>query len=129
VDAFRSPRARVEEGQALAGGRHAAIDVSDGLAAECRTLAAASDVQLVLDEAWLRAALSPELILAASALERDALAFALDGGEDYALLVAGPARVRPRGAVDIGEVRPGRGARLRRAGALEPLTGGYDHLR
>lgn len=128
VEAFLAPRARVRDGLALDGKKHAAIDVSDGLATECRALARASGVQVVLDRAALEASLSPALERAAAALGRDAVSFALTGGEDYALLVAGPAADRPRGGKCVGEIRRGRGARLLRAGTTVPLVGGFDHL-
>jgi thiamine-monophosphate kinase len=128
VDAFRAPRARVAEGRTLDGLRHAAIDVSDGLAAECRALAKASGVRIVLNEASLLSALSPQLLLAAESLGRDALSFALQGGEDYALLVTGPAGGVPQGGVLVGEVCSGRGALLRRGATMVPLLGGHDHL-
>jgi thiamine-monophosphate kinase len=129
VDAFRAPRALVSQGQTLDGLRHAAIDVSDGLAAESRNLAESSGVQVIVDEDWVRATFGRELVLASRALDRDPLAFALGGGEDYALLACGPQATRPRGAAVIGEVRPGRGALLRRGQTRQPLLGGFDHLR
>jgi thiamine-monophosphate kinase len=128
VRAFRSPRARIAQGRSLDGLLHAAIDVSDGLATECRALAEASGVQVVLDEGALTAALSQELRLAATALGREPLTFALEGGEDYALLVSGPKRARPRGGLVIGEVTKGRGALLRGSRGVVPLAGGFDHF-
>jgi thiamine-monophosphate kinase len=128
VTAFRAPHARVSEGRALDGRCQAAIDVSDGLAAECRRLADASGVRVVIDESRLRAVLRPELTVAADALGLDPLALALYGGEDYALLVSGPSRRRPLGACAIGEVVEGKEARLRRGARLLRLSSGYDHL-
>lgn len=128
VTAFRAPEARISEGCALDGRCQAAIDVSDGLAAECRRLADASGVRVVIDESRLRAVLRPELTLAAAALGLDPLALALYGGEDYALLISGPSRRRPLGACPIGEVVEGKEARLRRGARLLRISSGYDHL-
>jgi thiamine-monophosphate kinase len=128
IKAWREPKARLREGVGLDGRRCAAIDVSDGLAADCRTLAAESGVKIVLEEAALRAALHPALLAAASAFGRDALDFALRGGEDYALLVAGASRHRPRGSRSIGCVVRGSGGELRGATGTRFLGGGHDHL-
>jgi thiamine monophosphate kinase len=61
-------------------------------------------------------------------LGREPLTFALEGGEDYALLVSGPKRARPRGGLVIGEVTKGRGALLRGSRGVVPLAGGFDHF-
>ena len=89
VRAWRRPRARVEEGLRMTTPPvRAAIDVSDGLARDAGHLARASGVQVVIDEARLRAALHPATSAVAKAVGVDALDLALGGGEDYALLVA-----------------------------------------
>jgi len=129
VDAWRRPRARLAEGLALVGRASAAIDLSDGLAADARQLADASGVRLVIERERLRAALSPALWVAQAQLRRSALRFALSGGEDYALLATGPSARRPDGAVPIGHVELGRGAFLDEGDRLTLLRGGFDHLK
>jgi thiamine-monophosphate kinase len=129
VAAWRRPRARLSEGRLLLGRASAAIDVSDGLAADARQLASASGVRVVVDRERLRASLDPALSAAARHLRRSALHWALRGGEDYALLASGPARLRPAGAAPIGYVARGAGAFLATAGLNVPLEGGFDHLR
>ena len=77
---FCDPRPPWKLGPALAGaGLHAAIDLSDGLAVDLSHLCQASGVGAVVEAA--------RLPLAEGATLEDAL----HGGEDYQLLVAGPA--------------------------------------
>lgn len=77
VVAHRRPVARVAEGRAArTGGATAMIDLSDGLAADLRGLAAASGVGVVVDE----------VPVAAGATAEEALV----GGDDHELLVAAP---------------------------------------
>ena len=127
LSAFRRPRAQLAFGLALARRAHAVIDISDGLAGDAAHLAQASAVRLVIELAALEAALSPALRKLGPELGVPALDLALYGGEDYALLAAGPPRARPAGARVIGHIAPGRGvwlldgARLRRAGR------GFEH--
>lgn len=128
IEAWRRPRARLTEGLALVGRASAAIDLSDGLAADARQLADASGVRVVVERERLRAALGPALYVAQAQLRRSALRFALEGGEDYALLATGPSARRPDGAVPIGHVEPGRGAFLDDGGRRHALSGGFDHL-
>jgi thiamine-monophosphate kinase len=130
VSAWRRPRALIDEGLALAGRAHAAIDVSDGLAGDAAHLAKSSGVRVVIDALLLERTLSPALRAACRLLALDPLDVALQGGEDYALLAAGPARRRPRFARVIGRVEESSGAMLQRAdGGLTRLRGGFDHFR
>jgi thiamine-monophosphate kinase len=125
VAAWRTPRALVAEGRAMAAVAHAAIDVSDGLARDAGHLADASEVCIVLDEPALLA--DAALGAAAAALGEDALDLALHGGEDYALVVA--SRVPVPGFRRIGEVRDGSGLVLRGAdGERKIAPEGYDHF-
>jgi thiamine-monophosphate kinase len=78
---FRRPSARVAVGKALAGIAHAAIDLSDGLAADLCKLLEASRVGAELD--LRRLPLSQELLASVGA-ER-ALQYAIGGGDDYEL--------------------------------------------
>lgn len=126
VDAWRSPRARIGEGRAMARVAHAAIDVSDGLARDAGHIGDASGVEIVLYEDCLTA--SRSLSDSAAALGVDALDLALHGGEDYALVVASPSPID--GFRRIGEVRDGSGLTLRGAAGqrrIEPR--GFDHFR
>jgi thiamine-monophosphate kinase len=125
VEAWRRPRARLDDGLAMSAVAHAAVDVSDGLARDVGHMATASGVRIVFDEAALRA--DTALAAAAAALGVDALELALHGGEDYALVIASPRPVA--GFRAIGAVTEGAGLALRSAGAeraLEPR--GFDHF-
>ncbi|AKT37362.1 thiamine-phosphate kinase [Chondromyces crocatus] len=85
--AFRRPRARIAAGLTARGVARAAIDVSDGLASDLGHLTRASRIGA---EVQASALLTPALQEAAALLDADPLELALQGGEDYALLVAGP---------------------------------------
>lgn len=128
VRAWRRPLARIGAGLAAARCARAAIDVSDGLAQDVGHMARASGVTAVLDEA---AIVGPDLRDAAAACGRDAVELALQGGEDYALVVALPPGEGLDGFVRIGEVVAGDGSvKLRRAdGAVIALEArGFDHF-
>jgi thiamine-monophosphate kinase len=125
IAAWRTPRALVAEGRAMASVAHAAIDVSDGLACDVGHMAQASVVCAVLDEGALLA--DAELESAASVLGASALDLALHGGEDYALVVASPVAVD--GFRRIGEVTEGSGVALRGANGQRPIEPrGFDHF-
>jgi thiamine-monophosphate kinase len=125
IAAWRTPRALVHEGQAMAPVASAAIDVSDGLARDVGHLADAGGVQIAIDAPALQA--EAQLGAAAAALGVPALELALHGGEDYALVVT--AREEPPGFRRVGEVRAGRGLVLRTADGERPLEpAGFDHF-
>jgi thiamine-monophosphate kinase len=128
VLAWRRPVALIDAGLELGRRAHAAIDVSDGLGSDARHIAASSKVKVVVEAEQLRRAMAPELGIAAAELDCDPLALMLQGGEDYALLCAGPARQRPRRARRIGRIERGRGAWLETERGLAPLGSGFDHL-
>ncbi len=128
VQAWRRPRALLEQGRELARVATAAIDISDGLATDAQQLARASGVRLVVSRTRLLAALDPALLAGSRALRRSALRFALHGGEDYALLATGPSALRPPWAQAIGWVTSGQGVLLELGGGTVPIAGGYDHL-
>jgi thiamine-monophosphate kinase len=130
VEAWRRPRALIAEGVRLRGRARAALDVSDGLSGDAARLASASSVRLILEERPLRSVLGPALQKAAKKLGEDPLELALLGGEDYALLAAGPKNSRPRGARRVGRIERGRGVFLEPAagGRSVPLGPGFDHL-
>ncbi len=129
VEAWRRPEALVRFGVRLRRCASAAIDISDGLSTDAAHLAAASRVCVVIEEQKLRAALSHPLVTASDVLGVDALELALAGGEDYALLAAGPGRLRPRAARTIGKVERGQGVRLASGGKARRLpSGGFEHF-
>lgn len=128
LTAFRKPRAQYLAGPALLGRARAAIDISDGLAGDAAHVARASGVRLVIDLQALDAALTPALRTVAAELGVGARALALYGGEDYALLAAGPRRARPPEARVIGDVREGRGVWLADGNdALRRAGSGFEH--
>ena len=131
LHAWRRPVARIEDGCALAGVAHAAIDVSDGLAHDAWQLAEASGVRLVLDLAAVLRAGGDALAAGAAALGDDPAEHALHGGEDYALLVASP-RALP-GFARIGAVEVyDDGARVRmrttHGTVVDVEPRGFDHF-
>jgi len=128
IAAFRRPTARLEDGATLPGRAHAALDVSDGLAGDAGHLARASRVKVVISAELLARVLRPELVRAAASLDRTPLDFALFGGEDYALLAAGPAARRPNNAAVIGWIEHGRGVFLDTDGRRRSVGGGFDHF-
>ena len=125
---FARPTARIREAVWLAAhGAHAAIDISDGLLADARHLAAASGVAASLElEAVPRVA---------GVVPGDALR----SGEEYELLVAAPRLdehafahafsfplTRVGTVVSAGGEMPG--ARVRSHGAFVDLPAGHDHF-
>jgi thiamine-monophosphate kinase len=138
VERFLRPRPRVELGLALAGIASAAIDVSDGLAADLGHLCRASGCLAVVDVE--RLPLSPELVAQCSA--DAALERAVGGGDDYELcFTAAPARAarieaaaaaagtRVQRIGRLVEARAGGGIAWRRGGApYAPAAGGYVHF-
>jgi thiamine-monophosphate kinase len=141
VSAYRSPRAHWQEGLRLArsGLLTAAIDVSDGLAADLGHLCRASAVG-----AEIRAEAIPTTAALRSWCESqriEALDLALTGGEDYVLLFAASSRPPHRAELDrmfpgdgravfrIGRITEASGLRLVRGDTTEVLDpSGHDHL-
>lgn len=106
VGAYRHPRSPLAAGPAAAaGGATAMIDVSDGLLRDAGRLAAASHVVIDLD-ADAFADDRARLAAVAEALQVDAGAWVLGGGEDHGLLATFPAGVPvPAPFVVVGRVR------------------------
>lgn len=127
VEAFRRPRARLAEGAGLGRVAHACMDVSDGLRRDAPRLARASGVKLIIEQPRLEALVDGAFAHAAELLGLDPLMELLHGGEDYALLAAGPRRRRPRFAVAIGRLEEGEGGWLEAGPSLLPLAGGFQH--
>lgn len=122
---FARPAARIGEGRWLAAqGASAAIDVSDGLAADAAQLAAASVVRVVLD--------LERILRVGNASARDAAA----SGEEYELLVAAPGTLDASAFVErfrlpltqIGRVEQGAGIELLENGVRVAPLGGHDHF-
>lgn len=78
--AYWAPEPRLELGQRLIGLASAAIDVSDGLAADCGHLAKASGLTLVIDTDKL-----PQAPSFRDYPEEEVLSWILSGGDDYEL--------------------------------------------
>ncbi len=128
--AWARPEARISAGRKLAGRAHAMIDVSDGLAGDLQHLADESRVKAVLEASLLARLVSPELCDLADLLGEPGVALALTGGEDYALLCAGPRARRPAGTKVVGRIERGRGSELElENGQRFALGPGFDHLR
>jgi thiamine-monophosphate kinase len=128
--AWARPEARIADGQRLLGRAHAALDVSDGLSGDVEHLASAGRVKAVVEARRLSELAADEVARLGDLLGEPAAALALNGGEDYALLAAGPKTRRPLGARVIGRFERGQGVELElESGKRLPLKGGFDHLR
>jgi thiamine-monophosphate kinase len=128
--AWARPQAQIAAGRALVGRARAAIDVSDGLSGDAAHVARASGVKVVLESRLISRLMSPEFAELADLLGEPAVALALRGGEDYALLGVGPRARRPARAKAIGRTERGRGIELElETGQRFALGPGFDHLR
>ena len=128
--AWARPEARIAAGRSLLGRARAAIDVSDGLSGDATHLARASGVRVVLEARRLARLISADLTDLSDLLGEPGVALALRGGEDYALLGAGPEARRPARAKVIGRIERGRGSELELdTGQRFALGPGFDHLR
>jgi thiamine-monophosphate kinase len=123
------PLARMDLVEALQATATAAIDVSDGLAAELHHLAGRSGVRIAIERG--RVPYSNELEQFAAARGRDPVQIALQSGEEYELVFTVPpgGGLVPFGGLGtriIGEVQAGAGVAM----DGEPLLAlGWDHLR
>jgi thiamine-monophosphate kinase len=132
-DRYRTPQPRLELGRALLGLATAAMDVSDGLAADLGHIAATSRVAAVIEIE--RLPLSAAVRGCPGAREA-----ALTGGDDYELLFTAPPTAAPRledlarslrlPLTRIGRIEGGAGVRvLDRAGApIELSKLGWRHF-
>lgn len=129
---YWSPMPQLALGQALRGKATAALDISDGLLADCGHIAAASGVALLIEQA--RVPLS--VALRALVDEQTAYQCALSGGDDYRLAFTLP----PRYLSDlqaagwplrvIGRVEAGQGVTLLDASgaSVQAAHSGYQHF-
>ncbi|HVJ94776.1 MAG TPA: thiamine-phosphate kinase, partial [Labilithrix sp.] len=119
----------LQQGRAMAQVASAALDVSDGLSRDAMHLAEASGVLLVFDEIALRARAHGALETAAALVGRDALALAMSGGEDYALLATSPTDIVGFDRVGTVEQGPAGVTLLRVDGVKVPVDPqGFDHF-
>ncbi|PTT79533.1 thiamine-phosphate kinase [Pseudomonas sp. HMWF010] len=129
---YWSPLPQLALGLALRGKASAALDISDGLLADCGHIAAASGVELVIEQA--RVPLSDAL--RAQVGDAAALQCALSGGDDYRLAFTLPshylADVQDAGfpVQVIGCVVAGQGVTLLDplGQRVEPPRRGYQHF-
>ena len=137
--AFARPTPRLREGRFLAASAyvHAMMDSSDGLSTDVARLARASGCGATLDEVPVHLA----AFAVARAVGDDPTRYALDGGEDFELIVA----VAPRAfghlsrkfalafgvaLLPIGRLDAESGIRIAASGpAHELIAAGFDHLR
>jgi thiamine-monophosphate kinase len=135
------PRPRTREGQWLseAGGVTSMMDLSDGLATDLGHLCEESGTGARVDLG--RVPLEPSVYVVARALDRDALAWATGGGEDYELLLTtspdafdrlagGLARATGTKLTAVGHMTSGaEGIRyLDAAGRAVPVRPGFEHF-
>ena len=121
ADAWRAPRAHIEEGIALRGIATACVDVSDGLLRDLHHLCSASGVGASIRTSDIpRASASVEV---ATRLGVDPDAMVLSGGEAYVLLFTAPGQ--PPVGTRIGEVvaEP-----VLKVDGVEREPAGYDHF-
>lgn len=129
---YWSPQPQLALGQALRGRATAALDISDGLLADCGHIANASQVALHIELA--RVPMSAPL--RAFAGEEQARVCALGGGDDYRLAFTLPPALLADLQADwpeirvIGRVQAGTGVELLDAAGqpIEPPRGGYQHF-
>jgi thiamine-monophosphate kinase len=134
--AFRTPEPRLAEGRWLAASRNvrAMMDTSDGLSTDLARLARASNAGATIETVPVAACASALAPRAGG----DAQAWALDGGEDFELLVSVASRAfthlarrfharfgRPLLRVGIATAEPG----VRHANGAPIVSAGWDHLR
>lgn len=129
---YWSPQPQLTLGQALRGRASAALDISDGLLADCGHIANASAVALKIEAA--RLPLSPALLALLG--ESRAVECALGGGDDYLLAFTLPEQHLPALRAEgwpvrvIGRVEAGEGVQLLDAAGrvIDPPARGYQHF-
>lgn len=99
IERYRVPQPKIALGQALVGRAHAVIDISDGLVADLGHICRASGVAAVLSAPSV-----PVSQAASDVIAQDPNLFidALTGGDDYELLITGPAEAVEAAASQTG---------------------------
>lgn len=128
---YWAPQPQLALGRLLRGKATAALDISDGLLADCGHIAMASGLALQIEAEQLP--LSPALQAIAGTSARDC---ALAGGDDYVLAFTLPAEHLPAvqaawpATVVIGRAVPGSGVQLLDAAGriVSPPRMGYQHF-
>ena len=129
---YWSPQPQLALGQALRGKASAALDISDGLLADCGHIAAASAVGLLIEREKLPLSEALLSLLGDSA----ARVAALSGGDDYVLAFTLPPAQLPQLLADgwpvhvVGRVVAGQGVVLLDAEGqdITPGVRGYQHF-
>ena len=130
---YWSPQPQLALGQALRGNATSALDISDGLLADCGHIALASKVGLEIELDRVPISLVLEEFLGAG----DAQQAALSGGDDYVLAFTLPALELPTLLADgwpihvVGRVVEGQGVGLfdEHGQDITPAIRGYQHFR
>ena len=130
---YWSPQPQLALGQALRGKASAALDISDGLLADCGHIAAASGVGLVIESDRLPISVALQAFLGDAGAQQAALS----GGDDYVLAFTLPALELPTLLADgwaihvVGRVVAGQGVALldARGQDITPAVLGYQHFR
>jgi thiamine-monophosphate kinase len=130
---YWSPPPQIDLGLALRGKASAAMDISDGLLADCGHIALASGVAIRVE----RDRLPLSRALLAFLGRRDAEHAALSGGDDYVLLFALPPARLPALRAEgwpihvVGSVVAGQGVTLVDGDGqdITPQVRGYQHFR
>jgi thiamine-monophosphate kinase len=133
LDRYWSPQPQLALGQALRGRASAALDISDGLLADCGHIALASGVALQIEQSRLPLSDALQQWLG----EADARHAALTGGDDYILaFTLPPVQLAPLLSEGwpvhvIGSVQDGFGVTLVDAQGQDvtPAIRGYQHFR
>ncbi|MBM1190638.1 thiamine-phosphate kinase [Pseudomonas weihenstephanensis] len=129
---YWSPQPQLALGQALRGKATCALDISDGLLADCGHLALASQVRLLIDSDRVPVSLALEEFLGSAGAQQAALS----GGDDYVLAFTLPERDVPILLADgwpihvIGRVVEGQGVSLidEHGQDITPAICGYQHF-
>ena len=124
IRAYRRPTPRLDVARALAreSGIHGAIDVSDGLSSDVIHVCEASRLGCELDAAALP--IPPAVRAFCAATRRSPIEWALNAGEDYALLLS----VAPQRAAAVCRMIRNSGARASIVGCFTASRGVYGIL-